>query len=308
MRWRVAVAALLAAPVLAACAQHPLEQPPKGDLVHTVQVAGGGLAYCASAPIEGWGADVRRVIVAVHGLDRNACGMRQAVVDALGGEPAGTVVLAPHFATSVDALPGGHVWGTMTWPEGAESDAGASSYAALDELVARLDDRAVTLVGFSGGGQLTNRYAAVSPTELDAYVVINPSSYVWFSDERPGPTADCPAWNAWRYGLDHRNRYASRLSIGQIEEQYARRSVRYLIGTADDDPRSASLDRSCGAMAEGANREERAVNYARHIREMFGPGVAARQPLIVVPGVGHDLAGMLGTDAALAALEPAPEG
>ncbi len=101
----------------------------------------------------------------MHGLDRNACGMRQAVVvDGVGWRAGeGDAVLAPLFATSVDALPGGHVWGTMTWPEGAESDAGASSYAALDELVARLDDRAVTLVGFSGGGQFVNRYAASRP-------------------------------------------------------------------------------------------------------------------------------------------------
>ena len=305
---RLAVAAVLAVSLLAGgCAQVPLEQPLRGDLARSTQVAGARLAYCARLPIEEWTDAVRHVIVAVHGLDRNACGMRQGVVDGLGGEPDDTVVLAPHFATAVDALPGGHAWAAMTWPEGAEADTGVSSYAALDDLVAQFGDRQVTLVGFSGGGQFANRYAAVSPTELDAYVVINPSSYVWFTDDRPGPTEGCPTWNHWRYGLDHRNRYASRLSIAQILEQYARRPVRYLIGTADDDPRSSSLDRTCGAMAEGTDRESRARHYHRHLADVFGPEVLAHQPLIVVPGVGHEVVRMLGTDNARAALEPPPE-
>ena len=54
--------------------------------------------------------------IAVHGLDRAACAMRDAVVAALGGEPADTVVIAPHFSTSADAPTGGFAWGPSTWP------------------------------------------------------------------------------------------------------------------------------------------------------------------------------------------------
>ncbi|MDO5533338.1 MAG: alpha/beta hydrolase [Propionibacteriaceae bacterium] len=301
-RWWAAVASLLAALALASCTPYALAQPPRDPLIRTTQVAGATLAYCASTPIEEWGAGVRRVIVGVHGLDRNACGMRRAIVDALGGEPADTVVVAPHFATAVDAFAGGHAWAAMTWPEGAEATTGASSYAVLDALVAQFGGRSVTLVGFSGGGQFTNRYAAVSPVDLDSYVVINPSSYVWFTAERPGPTRDCPAWDAWRYGLDDRSGYASRLDEAAITAQYGRRSVRYLIGTADDDPHSPSLDRSCGAMAQGTHRLDRAFAYQRHLHAVFGPGIVARQPVIVVPGVGHDGGAMLASTAGRRAL------
>ncbi len=302
MRRVLAALALVVALVTSGCATAPLQQRLTGALAHQFTTGGAVLSYCASAPVEAWTPQLRRVVVVVHGLDRNACGMRQAAVDALGGEPDDTVVVAPHFATSVDAVTGGHVWGTMAWPAGEESNAGLSSYAALDALVASFGDRSVTLVGFSGGGQFTNRYAAVSSTTLDSYVVVNPSTYLWFTPDRPGPTASCPGYDRWRYGLDHRNRYASRLSIGQIERQYAARHVTYLIGTADDDPRSSSLDRTCGAMAQGPNREERALNYHRHRSDVFGAQVAARQPFVLVPGVGHDGRAMLTSPSGAATL------
>lgn len=291
---RLLVAALLAlALVLGGCAQAPIGQVPRGELVQRTIVAGHALAYCASAPIEDWSPTVRRVFVAVHGLDRNACGMRRAVLDALGGEGGTTMVVAPHFAAASDAQPGGHAWNRNGWPAGDASTAGVSSYEVLDALIARLGTREVILVGFSGGGQLTNRYAAISPHAVDRYVVVNPSSYVWFSADRPVPAASCPGADEWRYGLAGRRGYVAWADAATVRAQYAAREVHYLIGTADDDPRSAGLDRSCAAMTQGANREERALNYHRHLLATFGEGIASRQPLALVPGVGHDAAGML---------------
>ena len=63
--------------------------------------------------------------------------------------------------------------------------------------------------------------------------------------------------------------------------------------SSDDDPGSASLDRSCAARAQGANREERALNYHRHLEVVFGPRMDLSQPIVTVPGVGHDASGML---------------
>lgn len=297
-----AVWAVVGALLLAGCARVPLRPAPRGPLVQHVFVADRWLAYCASQAIESWTPQVRRVIVAVHGLDRNACGMRQAVSDGLGGQPADTVIVAPHFASPTDAVPGGHSWEPLAWPAGAESSAGVSSYAVLDALIASFGERRVTLVGFSGGGQFTNRYSAISERTLESYVVINPSTYLWFTPERPAPVADCPAWNDWRYGLQARTGYVGRATPEAIRARYAARDVRYLIGTADDDPRGVALDRSCGAMAQGANREERALHYHAHLLAEFGPLTEARQPLALVPGIGHDAAAMLRSDAAREAL------
>lgn len=297
-------AALAGALLVTGCAVEPLSQPLRGELARRITVEGRPFEYCASAAIEDLGPEVTRIIVAVHGLDRGACGMRAAVVDALGGEPADTVVVAPHFTTASDAVRGGFAWGPMTWPAGSPDRGGVSSYAVMDALVEALGDRSVTMVGFSGGGQFTNRYAAVSRTMLERYVIVNPSSYLWFTAERPGPIENCPTFNEWRYGLDGRAGDAETGDADEIRERYSGRSVRYLIGTADDDPRSASLDRSCGAQAQGANREERALNYHAHLVGTFGRHIERSQPLALVPGVGHDARGMLASDAGRAALRP----
>lgn len=303
VRWlgRVLTAALL---LLSGCALAPLDQPIKGEMAQRITIAGRPFEYCASRPIEHLPAEVTRVIIAVHGLDRGACGMRAAVVDALGGEPVDTLVVAPHFTVSSDAVKGGFAWGPMTWPAGLPDRGGVSSYAVMDALVEELGQRSITVVGFSGGGQFVNRYAAVSRTVLDRYVIINPSSYVWFSAERPGPTDHCPLYNDWRYGLDGRSGDADTGDADEVRERYAGRAVRYLIGTADDDPRSPSLDRSCAALAQGANREDRARNYHAHLLETFGAHLDQTQPLAFVEGVGHDARGMLASDAGRAALRP----
>ena len=75
-----------------------------------------------------------------------------------------------------------------------------SSFEVIDVILARLADRArfpdlrrVVVAGHSGGGQMVQRYAVVGHGEaaLTAagiavrYVVANPSSYLYFSAERP---------------------------------------------------------------------------------------------------------------------------
>ncbi|MFT3876681.1 MAG: alpha/beta hydrolase [Propioniciclava sp.] len=272
---------------------------------HVMILTGSAIGYCAHRPLEEWPASVTRVVVAVHGMDRNACGMLASVTEALGGEASGeaptVAVIAPVFSTWLDAAPGGHVWDARGWPAGDASSTGASSYQVMDDLIEAVGDRKVTLVGFSGGGQFVNRYASVSPRAAHRYVVVNPSSYLWFTPDRP--TSDpCREANRWRYGLDERYGYAAESDADTIRARYATRDVRYFIGTNDNDPRSLSMDRSCGAMAQGSNRGDRAVNYHRHLIEAFGEAIDARQPLTVVPGVGHDARAMLVSPEARAAL------
>jgi hypothetical protein len=95
----------------------------------------------------------------------------------------------------------------------------------LDALLGKAADRRVlpnlsqiVLVGFSAGGQLVQRYAVVGRGEgafgrggIDLrYVVGSPSSYLYFTEDRPRPeggfgpfaeAAACPNFNPWKYGL-----------------------------------------------------------------------------------------------------------
>ena len=296
--------AVLGILALAGCGAPATASAPSttGDL-HVVEVAGAGFVYCASRPVESLDESVERVIVAVHGLDRNACGMRRAVLAALGGEPAGTLVVAPWFAAPEDGV-AGHTWALGTWPAGDASSAGVSSLAALDDLVERFGDRDVTVVGFSGGGQFVNRYAATSPVTASRYVVMNPSTYLWFTARRPGPTASCPDANVWRYGLAGRadHPYLSDLSAETIRRRYASRTVVHLVGAADDDPASGGLDRSCAAMAQGRTRLDRARNYAAHLAWVFGPSISQTHPFTIVPDAAHDPVAVLAGEAGRRAL------
>lgn len=217
---------LLGLALLTGCSG-PLPQPSRAPrptaatsvdaMMQATEVGGRTFSYCTSRPIDELTTSTRRVIVAVHGLDRDACALRAAVVAALDGEPTDTVVLAPLFAATSDAAPGGHAWHPTQWPAGAESSSGLSSYAAMDEFISKLGGRAVTLVGFSGGGQFVNRYAAASPVTVHRYVVVNPSTYLYFTPERAGWNADaletCPQYNRWRYGLEQLPPYVAATGV-----------------------------------------------------------------------------------------------
>ena len=73
------------------------------------------------------------------------------------------------------------------------------------------------VAGHSGGAQVVQRYAIAGKGELALtgegvgvrYVVANPSSYAYFSAERPEPAiaAACPDYNHWKYGMEARPAY-----------------------------------------------------------------------------------------------------
>ncbi len=117
----------------------------------------------------------------------------------------------------------------------------------------------VVVAGHSGGGQVAQRYAMLS-REGDAlagrgiavsYVVANPSSYAYVTPERPGPTADCPGYDRWKYGLQDLPRYAGGAAPAALEAAYVARPVTYLLGGRDTDPHHPALDRSCMAETQG---------------------------------------------------------
>lgn len=256
---------------------------------------------------------VQRALIVIHGRLRNAQtylhSAEQAATQA--GQLSTTLIVAPQFLNDTDgtrhALPDAVLrWHANDWMAGAPalSPASLSSYAALDKILERLDDRKrfpnlreVVVAGHSGGAQVVQRYALTTQADkaLQAdgikvrYVIANPSSYAYFNAQRPIPTfdaANCPGFNTWKYGLKELPAYAQGQKHRQLEQAYIERDITYLLGAKDTNPNHPALDKSCEAEAQGAFRLERGKNYFEYLTQRHPQGL--NQRLVEVPGVGHN--------------------
>ncbi|KHA73219.1 lipoprotein [Pseudomonas chlororaphis] len=260
---------------------------------------------------------IERVLIVIHGRLRNAETYRKSAESAaeLAGQTAHTLVIAPQFLNESDvalySLPATVLrWQGNEWMGGGLS-AGPnplSSYAALDEIVARISDRKqfpdvkqIVIFGHSGGGQVVQRYALLAKDQPALktngirlrYVVANPSSYAYFNEQRPVAFdhAKCVGFNRWKYGLADMPVYAGGQTPLQLESSYVKREVIYLLGQQDTDPNHPALDKRCEAEAQGAYRLERGKLYFGYLLRRHPEGV--NQRLVEVPGVGHNGDGML---------------
>lgn len=282
-----------------------------------------------------------RLVIIINGTLRNADVYFDSTVAAAAAAGAGTdrtLIVAPQFLATPDAEkfalgPDTPYWTPEGWKIGDRAERpgrGPSSYTVVDAMIAAALDRdrfpslrAVVVAGHSAGGQFVHRYIAF--TQIHAglrgagipvrYIVSNPSSYLYFDARRldgdrgltPYPREQCADFNRYRYGLEQPNEYgtAALAAFGGADamaREYGRREVAYLLGEADADPNSDSLDKSCGAMAQGATRLERGQRYFRYVQALLGPAVLARHSLHIVPGVGHDHRAMFMSPGSLALL------
>jgi hypothetical protein len=258
---------------------------------------------------------IGRAVIVFHGIGRDVSGYYRSLEDAAeqaGSAARDTILIAPQFLDEEDIranrLPADVLrWRGAAWEGGAPAVAPLpfSSYDVVDALLARLADRSlfpdlktVVLVGHSGGSQLVQRYAVVGKAAAALssagihlrYVIANPSSYLYFSYERPVQFrgASCRDFNRWKYGpidppayvkADGANTWA------QLEAQYAQRDVIYLLGDADIDPHQKDLDTSCGAEAQGRTRFVRGRAYFAYLHARHPSGWSQR--MWFVPGVAH---------------------
>ncbi|HEY1795336.1 MAG TPA: hypothetical protein VGG57_04380 [Stellaceae bacterium] len=277
--------------------------------------------------------DVRRVVVIVHGYERNAGDYLRHVA---GMKPAAdTLIVAPQFLAPGDIaghdLPAATLrWGQDAWSSGlpALGPVPESSFEIIDVLLARFGERGrfpnltgIVLAGFSAGGQFVQRYVAAGKGEEAIgrdgvalrYVVGSPSSFAYFGDARPGPdgtiaafadAAACPQYNNWKYGFAGKlpAYVAAALAPGVplIERRYAARDVTYLVGGADDNPNHKFLDKSCGAEAQGSTRLARLQDFYAVMRRR--DGAALHQTLHIIPGAAHNAAKVLGSPCGRVAL------
>ncbi|GAB3622890.1 hypothetical protein GCM10027418_09720 [Mariniluteicoccus endophyticus] len=284
----------------------PEDESPRSDdalddkpTLRSTIVGGKLVQYCGNGSIDRPPATVRRVIFMIHGNDRGSCNAAGAVMKAgTADELRTTMVVAPRFPMATDSGVDHRNqlhWSFYGWSQGDVSlntDAPISSFAVLDNLASRVPRTSRVMAGFSGGGQFINRYAAGTPVEATRFVIANPSSYLYFTSKRPGVDPKllltCPHYDRYRYGMSERNTYMRQWTPEELQRRYASRDVVYLLGDADNDPKSSSMDIECGAQSQGSNRYERGRNYWAYLPSVFGARITERQSMFVVRGVAHD--------------------
>ncbi|MHC2434509.1 alpha/beta hydrolase [Bradyrhizobium sp. USDA 4451] len=256
--------------------------------------------------------DVTRAVLVLHGVLRNADDYFRAALSAqaaAGDVDKHTLMIAPQFLIAPDVeafkLPAETLrWSLYGWQGGepAIAPGPVSSFEALDAILARLGDRKlfpnlkqVVVFGHSGGGQVVQRY-----------VVANPSSYAYFTKERPEPAiaATCEGYNSWKFGMDDRPPYLAAPTPAALEQAYVARRVIYLLGTLDTNPDHPALDKSCMAEAEGPYRYARGHSYVAAMAARDGG--TPNHSVWDVPGVGHEGGKMLNSPCGLTAVFDIP--
>jgi hypothetical protein len=279
-------------------------------------------------------AHIEHVVIIVHGIKGNADSYYETAAGLLWLNPAAmdtTLVIAPKFAGAIDHgfehMP---VWKHQRWIADGDSIKAAGrpapigSFDVLDDLLQWLADRHtlpalrdIVLAGHSAGAQMIQRYAVLNNIDEGIrkrgvalrYVVANPSSYLYFTTDRPrgdgsfGPynRGLCPDFNEFRYGLDHLPHDMRAQDPKRLAARYAERGVTYLLGGADTNPEHRWLDKRCGAEAQGATRLARGRAYLRY--EAWLPALKQNvHHAYEVAGVGHDQRGIFGSECGARAL------
>lgn len=275
--------------------------------------------------------EITRAVLVLHGVRRDADVYFRSArrAQAAAGETGkDTLMITPQFLTAVDVdafdlSPDTLRWTRLGWEGGdpAVAPTTASSFDALDAILAKLADRRlfpnlkqVVVAGHSGGAQVVQRYAIAAKGEVALtregigvrYVVADPSSYAYFSADRPKPSiaATCPGYDQWKYGMENRPPYLADLTVAALEQAYVARRVIYLLGTLDNDPDQSALDKTCAAEAEGPNRYIRGHAYAAAMQARDGG--TPNHSVWDVPGIAHQGGEMLTSPCGLKALFDLP--
>jgi pimeloyl-ACP methyl ester carboxylesterase len=302
-------------------------------------------------PLEQRNDAITRVLVMVHGAGRDADNyFRSALAAAfLAGALDNTLVIAPRMASNDgggcrDALGQDEIsWNCSSWRSGgpALSNAAVTSFDFLDEILRKVarkevfpNLKAIVVAGHSAGGQVVNRYEMTNQVHDRlgvpvAYVVSNPSSYAYPTDERPtnaawtltanapgyipevsasataframGDGRGCTTYNEWPYGLKGHTGYSAKQSDDQIRKQLASRPTTYLVGELDILP-LGGFDSSCSAMAQGPTRQARGQAFGKYVNEKLG----AHHEVVIVPECGHNARCMFTAEVALPLIFPTP--
>ena len=269
-----------------------------------------------------------RLIFTVHSSNYDASlnfgNARKMTKKAKPARSRDTLIVAPQFLRT-DKIKGGAenckflhwkdhpYWGSF----GARyqgKDVRFSAYEAIDQMLEAICNsgnfpnlKTVVIMGHSAGGQLTNRYSVCGLFESNVaaargievrYIVMAPSSYVYFDGQRPSqnrrekfaiPQDPPRKYDSWGYGLRKPLKYCRdyNLTSQQLRQHYPRKKVLFLVGSKDKNPKDRSLDKSASANLQGPQRVERAKNYYNYLKHYFGNQIARNQTFRVIQGAPH---------------------
>ena len=207
-----------------------------------------------------------RVVVSVHGYTRNAA--EHALCLAPIAEELGIALVVPHFTRR-----------RFRRFQQLKPDAnGVTPDGALDEVLADTARRfgvnvaAVSMFGFSGGGQFLHRYMLVRPGRVVSAALFAPGWFTWPDDSQPFPfgTGDSEELGARQLSLGGLFGARMRVYVGDRDIKRG--------GAFNKDER---LDHQ-----QGRTRLERARRWVAAMEEA-APGDTAIE-LTVLENVGHD--------------------
>jgi pimeloyl-ACP methyl ester carboxylesterase len=240
--------------------------------VRTIESAGseasGELAYHALVPDQAVRAGRASLVVAVHGISRNAL-EQVASFSSLAGA-RGHVLMAPCFDTPEDE----------DYQRLGRRGRGRRADLALDDAICRLGEKANIefghrfYFGYSGGGQFVHRYLMSHPNRVTAAVVAAAGWYT-FPDAR----------QAYPHGL----RVGAVLAGVRMEPiDFLRVPVRVMIGALDVDRDQSVRTTTKVDESQGKDRIERARRWVAEMQAAArSRSLPGRHELTILDGAGH---------------------
>lgn len=236
----------------------------------TIAVSSYAPPACAAKPCP--------LLIAIHGMGRNAKGARDAWVAAADRD--GFLVLAPRF--DKDQFP------SRRFQQGGvrgEPDKAKWTFGLIERLLdaarasGRVSGSSYTLFGHSAGAQFVHRMMLLMPDARIATAAVANAGYYTL----PALAGE----RAYPYSLKGTPAVDAMLAAAFAKPMLV------MLGDRDIDPDHRQLNKSRGAEEQGPTRFARGEHFMTAARdEARRLGVALRWREIVVPGVAHQQSGM----------------
>lgn len=214
------------------------------------------------------------IMFVMHGMKRNGADYRDYWE--LLADRHRILIIAPEFSKGA-------------WPKAAaynlgdvaeQADREKWTYSAIEHLFDEMRDGQATyaIFGHSAGGQFVQRMAILRPdNRASVMIAANPGWYMmpeWRKEKTDNP---------FPYSLVN-----AKAGEAEIRQALARRLI-LLVGENDNDPDDENLEKSAGAMKQGATRVERGENFIKAATTAARDlGVKLAWEFNVVPDVAHD--------------------